>query len=96
MATQSSILVWKIPQREEPGRLQSLRSKESDTTEQLNTTYIHIYACLCSVASVMSTLCYPTDYSLPGFSVHGISPARILKWVAIWLLSQAMRVTLFL
>ena len=44
---------------------------------------IHIYACLCSVASVMSTLCYPTDYSLPGFSVHGISPARILDWVAI-------------
>ena len=43
MATQSSILAWEIPQREEPDGLQSLRLKESDTTEQLNTTYIRIY-----------------------------------------------------
>ena len=29
------------------------------------------------------TLCDPMDCSLPGFSVHGISQARILEWVAI-------------
>ena len=29
------------------------------------------------------TLCSPMDYSPPGFSVHGILQARILKWVAI-------------
>ena len=29
------------------------------------------------------TLCDPMDYSLPGFSVHGILQARILEWVAI-------------
>ena len=29
------------------------------------------------------TLCNPMDYSLPAFSVHGISQARILKWVAV-------------
>ena len=29
------------------------------------------------------TLCNPIDYSLPGSSVHGISQARILEWVAI-------------
>ena len=28
------------------------------------------------------TLCDPMDYSLPGSSVHGISQARILEWVA--------------
>ena len=28
-------------------------------------------------------LCNPTDYSPPGSSVHGISQARILKWIAI-------------
>ena len=28
-------------------------------------------------------LCYPTDCSLPGSSVHGILQARILEWVAI-------------
>ena len=35
MATHSSILAWRIPWTEEPGRLQcrSVGSKESDTTE---------------------------------------------------------------
>ena len=43
MATCSSILAWKIPWTEDPGRLQSIGSqrvpeglKESDMTEQLN------------------------------------------------------------
>ena len=29
------------------------------------------------------TLCDLVDYSLPGFSVHGILQARILEWVAM-------------
>ena len=33
MATHSSILVWRIPWTEEPGRLQSRGSQELDTTE---------------------------------------------------------------
>ena len=33
MATHSSILAWKIPQKEEPGGLQSRVHKESDRTE---------------------------------------------------------------
>ena len=32
---------------------------------------------------VMYNCCNPTDCSPPGSSVHGISQARILKWVAI-------------
>ena len=36
MATHSSTLAWKIPWTEEPGRLQSMGSEESDTTEQLH------------------------------------------------------------
>ena len=37
MATNSSILAWRIPWAEEPGRLQSMEySKELDTTERLN------------------------------------------------------------
>ena len=35
MATHSSILAWRIPWTEEPGGLQSMRSQESNTTEQL-------------------------------------------------------------
>ena len=33
MATHYSILAWKIPWTEEPGRLQSMGSKELDMTE---------------------------------------------------------------
>jgi len=36
MALHSSTFAWKIPWMEEPGRLQSMRSLESDTTEQLH------------------------------------------------------------
>ena len=36
MATPSSILAWRIPWMEEPGRLQSMGRKEPDTTEQLH------------------------------------------------------------
>ena len=34
MATHSTVLAWRIPWTEEPGRLQSWGHKESDTTEQ--------------------------------------------------------------
>ena len=34
------------------------------------------------VAQSCLTLCYPMDYSLPGFSVHGIFQVRVAEWVA--------------
>ena len=42
------------------------------------------HACVC--AQSCPTLCDPMDCSPPGSSVHGISQARILKWIAIFLL----------
>ena len=36
MATHSGILAWRIPWTEEPGRLQSMGSQSSDTTERLH------------------------------------------------------------
>ena len=36
MATGSSILAWKIPRTEEPGRLQSMGSQRVRRTEQLH------------------------------------------------------------
>ena len=42
MATHSSVLAWRIPWTEEPGRLQSLGNKESDLTEE--TLHTHICA----------------------------------------------------
>ena len=38
---------------------------------------------VCSVTQSCPTLCDPMDCSPPGSSVHGISQARILEWVAI-------------
>ena len=35
------------------------------------------------VAQSCPTLWDPVDYSLPGFSVHGILQARMLEWVTI-------------
>ena len=40
MATHFSILAWEIPWTEEPGRLQSMGSKKSDMTYQLNNNNI--------------------------------------------------------
>ena len=39
--------------------------------------------CCFSVAQSCPTLCDPVDCSPPGSSVHGISQAKILEWVAI-------------
>ena len=40
MAAHSSILAWKIPWIEEPGRLQSTGLQKSDTTERLHSLFI--------------------------------------------------------
>ena len=37
---------------------------------------------VCSAAQLCLTLCTPMDCSLPGPSVHAISQARILEWIA--------------
>ena len=42
MATHSTILVWRIPRTEKPGRL-SKSCKESDTTEATELTHMHLY-----------------------------------------------------
>ena len=38
---------------------------------------------MCVSHSVVSSLCDPMDYSLPGSSLHGILQERILEWVSI-------------
>ena len=44
VATYSSILAWRIPRTEEPGRLQCMSPKESDMTGQLsNSNKIHLF-----------------------------------------------------
>ena len=56
--------------------------KESDTTEQLSLALFILWLQML-VAQLCPTLCNSMDCSPPGSSVHGISQARILQWVAI-------------
>ena len=45
----------------------------------LNKLSINVYV----YAQSAPTLCNPVDSSLPGSSIHGVSPVSILKWDAI-------------
>ena len=47
--------------------------------------------CCCLVAKSDPTVCNPVDCSLPDSSVHGISQARILEWVATSLSRDIMQ-----
>ena len=60
--------------------LSSLHHFESLVSDELLIQYT-----LCCAKSLQSclTCCNPVDCSPPGSSVHGISQARALKWVAI-------------
>ena len=51
-------------------------------------TLVCVCVCVCACTHTKSlqsspTLCDPKDYNSPGYSVHGILQARILKWVAM-------------
>ena len=46
------------------------------------TSGITVLGIICSVAKLCPTLCDPSDCSPSGSSVHGISKARKLEWVA--------------
>ena len=57
--------------------------------QSLNKLYSVIKCCCCcSVAKSCPTHCDPMDCSLPDSSVHGISQARVLEWVATSFLDQ--------
>ena len=115
MAAHSSTLAWKIPWREEPGRLQSMRlqrvghdwatslttSAIFSSVQSLNRVQFFVtpwiaMATSCKELIILDilnliifharscpTLCNPLGCNPPGSSVHGISQARILEWVAI-------------
>ena len=42
-----------------------------------------VCVCMCVRAQLCLSLCDPLDYSLPGSSVRGIFPAKILECVAV-------------
>ena len=58
-------------------------SLPQDTEAKVMVILISDFLHACSVTKSCLTLCNPLDCSPPGSSVHGISQARILEWVAI-------------
>ena len=78
LATHSNVLAWKILLTEEPSRLQSIESKESDTTEATEHTYIN--TCESESGSVVYNSLW--THGIGEYTVHGILQARILEWVS--------------
>ena len=77
MAPHSSTLAWKIPWAEEPGRLQSMGSLESDTTERL-----HFHFSLSCIGEgngnplQCSCLENPRDGGAWGAAVYGVAQSQ--------------------
>ena len=70
MAPHSSTLVWKIPWMKEPGRLQSMGSLESDTTERL-----HFQFSLHALEKEMATHSSVLAWRIPGTREPGGLPS---------------------
>ena len=64
-------------------QLHSVPETEKELFVSLFTIYAWEGGFCCSVIESCPTLCNPMDCSPPGSSVHRISQARILEWVAI-------------
>ena len=77
MATDSHILAWKIPQAEEPGRLQSMGSLRVGHGTLIPSAQRLVWAAKQALG------CNPIDSSPPGSPVPGILQAKTLEWVAI-------------
>ena len=60
-------------------------TKRQPKDSNLNSTkvYLCFKCCCCLVAKSFLTLCDPIDCNPPGLSIHRISQARILEWVAL-------------
>ena len=71
----------KSPQGKQSTGVKSLVDVRSTKSQKVIITDSLMSVCL--VAKLRPTLCDPVDCSPPGSSVHGISQARTLEWVAI-------------
>ena len=77
MVTHSSTLAWKIPWTEEPGRLQSMGSLESDTVERLHFPFL--LSCIGEGNGnplQCSCLEHPRDGGACWAAVYGVAQSR--------------------
>ena len=79
MAIRSSTLVWKIPWMEEPGRLQSMGSLESDTTEWL---HFHFSLSCIGEGNGNPLQCSCLENPRDGGAWRGCTESDTLKWLS--------------
>ena len=78
-ATHSSILAWRTPRTEEPGRL----TRTMGSQDWVTFTSLTAAAAAAKSRQSCPTLCDPTDGSPPDSPVPGILQARTLERVAV-------------
>ena len=76
MAPHSSTLAWKIPWVEEPGRLQSMGSLESDRTERLH-FHFSLHALEKAMAPHSSTLAWRIPWMEEPGSLQSMGLLRV-------------------
>ena len=86
MATDSSILAWRIPLIDcsppDPSVHGTFQARTLDWVA-ISLSKRNYRKKESEVTELSLTLCDPVDCILPGSSIHGISQARTLEWVAI-------------
>ena len=75
-------IIYKVYKISLPTERSNMAVTENTTSKYAQTDQENV-AALCLVAQSRPTLCDPMDSDPPGSSVHGISQARVLEWVAI-------------
>ena len=100
MAPHSSTLAWKVPWTEEPGRLQSMGSLESDMTEWL---HFHFHALEKEMATHYSALAWRIPGTgkpggLPSMGSHRVghdwndlAAAAACNHLSFWLISSKLQ-----
>ena len=87
ITTYSSILAWRIPWTEDPGRLQSMGSPESDMTWRLNHHHHHHYTLvmwsLVCISVIWSRSC-EWQVTVKTKQNKTKTPSSLLKWEQSW------------
>ena len=79
MATHSSILAWRMPQTDEPGRLTSLGCKESDMTEETGHTCIYV----CIYTHTHAHIWIDTLLSVERLQIFSLIPQAVFSF-CLW------------
>jgi len=90
MAIHSSTIAWKIPWTEELVGYSPWGHKESDTTERLHFTSLHLWACV--LVLLLYSFWFLSYFSFFLFSLHFVS---VSVWVSLSVLVSLVLILLY-